>query len=345
MIKIRVRKKKSPCGESKKIGFGQGTPPKGEWYKKQEIVVEDTKLLRELTEDELERALAAVEAIDPDELAFNQIFKDKKRLVIDFPVADRDTDAGRFIGMWSEMPDVGSGGNYNVDWEKGLVSGLRTLEDTGNKAQRRQIDQTLFGGEKGKEPKQKKVQMKIGKWLAKVHDLASKRQEIIQLYWKKHHEKHFKGERPYTGGQANMSAQPTGEITDAIGEEKYDRYDQLSDQLKMYAGLRGLTSYGQFPDKAIRDGKYWQQNAAFIKQNINKMSNDKYAIVITRDPVDMFRMSDFDQISSCHSPPSRPSPSGNDYYKCAVAEAMGHGAVAYVVPMTALLAAADAETL
>ena len=147
------------------------------------------------------------------------------------------------------------------------------------------------------------------------------------------------------GGQVNMSAQPTGEIIDAIGEEKYDRYGQLTDQLKMYAGMRGLTSYGQFPDKAIRDGKYWQQNAAFIKQNINKMSNDKYAIVITRDPVDMFRMSDFNQISSCHSPPSRPSPSGNSYYKCAVAEAMGHGAVAYVVPMTNLLAAADAETL
>ena len=279
MIKIRIGKKKSPCGESKK----------------------PQTLLRELTEDELERALMAVEAIDPDELAFNQIFKDKKRLVIDFPVADRDTDAGRFINMWSEMPDVGFGGNYNVDWEKGLVSGLRTLEDTGNKAQRQRIDRAMFGGEKEKEPKQKKVQMKIGKWLAKVHDIASKRQEIIQLYWKKHHEKHFKGERPYTGGQVNMSAQPTGEITDAIGEEKYDRYDQLTDQLKMYAGLRGLTSYGQFPDKAIRDGKYWQQNAAFIKQNINKMSNDKYAIVITRDPVDMFRMSDFDQISSCHS--------------------------------------------
>ena len=56
-------------------------------------------------------------------------------------------------------------------------------------------------------------------------------------------------------------------------------------------------------------------------------------------------MSDFDQISSCHSPPSRPSPSGNSYYKCAVAEAAGHGAVAYVVSMTSLLAAAGAETL
>ena len=83
MIKIRIGKKKSPCGESKKRGFGQGTPPKGEWYKKQEIYLEEeTKLLRELTEDELERALAAVAEIDPDELAFNQIFGDKKRLVL-----------------------------------------------------------------------------------------------------------------------------------------------------------------------------------------------------------------------------------------------------------------------
>ena len=325
MIKIRIGKKKSPCGESKK----------------------PQTLLRELTEDELERALAAVEEIDPDELAFNQIFGDKKRLVIDFPVADRDTDAGRFINMWSEMPDVDSGGNYNVDWEKGLVSGIRTLEDTGNKAQRRTIDRAMFGGMawKSEDSKQKKIQMKIGKWLAKVYDIASKRQEIIQLFWKIRHEKVFKGERPYEGGQTNFSGQPTGKILEFIGEEKYERYEQLTDQLKMYTGLHGLTSYGQFPDKAIRDGKYWQQNAAFIKQNINKMSNDKYAIVITRDPVDMFRMSDFNQISSCHSPPSRPSPSGNSYYKCAVAEAMGHGAVAYVVSMTNLLAAADAETL
>ena len=138
MIKIRIGKKKTPCGESK-------TPQ---------------TLLRELTEAELERALAAVEEIDPDELAFNQIFGDKKRLVIDFPVADRDTDAGRFINMWSDMSDVGAGtgGNYNVDWEKGLVSGLRTLEDTGNKAQRRTIDRAMFGGEgwKNEGPKQKK---------------------------------------------------------------------------------------------------------------------------------------------------------------------------------------------
>jgi len=51
---------------------------------------------------------------------------------------------------------------------------------------------------------------------------------------------------------------------------------------------------------------------------------------LTRDPVDVMRMADFDNITSCHSPPSRGSTQGS-YYKCAVAEAHGHGAVAYVV--------------
>ena len=54
-----------------------------------------------------------------------------------------------------------------------------------------------------------------------------------------------------------------------------------------------------------------------------------HTVIITRHPIDVFRMSDFDRIQSCHSPPSR----GGDgsFYKCAVAEAHGHGPVAYLV--------------
>ncbi len=123
-------------------------------------------------------------------------------------MADRDTDAGRFINMWSEMPDDGTGENYNVDWEKGLVSGLRTLEDTGNKAQRQRLDRAMFGGEKEKEPKQKKVQMKIGKWLAKVHDLATKRQEIIQLFWKSSTNSTLKANDPMKAARLTSPGSP-----------------------------------------------------------------------------------------------------------------------------------------
>jgi hypothetical protein len=48
-------------------------------------------------------------------------------------------------------------------------------------------------------------------------------------------------------------------------------------------------------------------------------------IIYSRVPVDIARMSDFDGISSCHSP-------SEDYFKCAMNEAQNNGAVAYLLP-------------
>ncbi len=49
-----------------------------------------------------------------------------------------------------------------------------------------------------------------------------------------------------------------------------------------------------------------------------------YSILITRHPIDVLRMSDFDNIQSCHS-------KGGQYYDCAVQEAQNGGAIAYLV--------------
>jgi hypothetical protein len=75
--------------------------------------------------------------------------------------------------------------------------------------------------------------------------------------------------------------------------------------------------------------RYWQLKADYIKKNPQgEVDSNTYSIVITRNPIDILRMSDFDNIQSCHSPPSRGDKS---YYHCAVAEAHGEGAVAFVV--------------
>ena len=55
-------------------------------------------------------------------------------------------------------------------------------------------------------------------------------------------------------------------------------------------------------------------------------------------------MSDFDKITSCHTPPSRQG-AYQSYYKCAVAEAQGHGAVAYVVETEELLSATNTSNI
>ena len=51
----------------------------------------------------------------------------------------------------------------------------------------------------------------------------------------------------------------------------------------------------------------------------------KYSIILSRDPVDVLKMSDFENTNSCHAP-------GEDYFQCAIEEAINGGGVAYVVP-------------
>ena len=112
-------------------------------------------------------------------------------------------------------------------------------------------------------------------------------------------------------------------------------------------GIRFLKN----PDKIKELAKYWTDNADYLKKNIDDILTGQkgYAVVITRHPMDVFRMGDFmDIYDSCHRPPSKRGVSRHetdDYYQCAVAEAHGHGAIAYVVDKEELLDATGASTL
>jgi len=77
---------------------------------------------------------------------------------------------------------------------------------------------------------------------------------------------------------------------------------------------------------------WWQRRQTYYTKDENYkeieglMSGDatSYMVVLTRHPIDVLRMSDIGAIESCHSP-------RNSYFKCAVAEAKGHGPIAYLV--------------
>lgn len=64
---------------------------------------------------------------------------------------------------------------------------------------------------------------------------------------------------------------------------------------------------------------------------ITPMGTKKF-ILLTRNALDVLRMADFKALQSCHSPPypSKKKPSGKFYF-CAIQEAEGGGAVAYLV--------------
>ena len=190
---------------------------------------------------------------------------------------------------------------YDVQWDKGIVSATREITNISD------MVASLMGGREKK--KIKKFQMKIGKLFAKMAEISKKLKEI------KKSDPEF---------------------------QKNEDYKRLSQQRMLYTpnpGVAGPAGY-DLEDLATKYGQYWQQNAAYIKNNINELDSDKFSIIITRHPIDVLRMSDFDKITSCHSPASRQN-AYQSYYKCAVAEAQGHGAVAYVVETEELLSATN----
>lgn len=268
------------------------------------------KLLREITEDELEHIQKALDEMNNEDLAFNKIFDGKMRVLIDFPTIDTKSDLGRFVEFFREA-------EYEVDWNKGVVSGTKELMDNSVENLRRQ-----FTGETPIPPQKRKIQMKIGKFFKKIGELTRKRdvyfQKIVQ---------HSK-ENPDLGRVPDRPGQATGnQAQAALDEGELANYERLGSHLEMYLPQ---IRYQSTVEWAERMGDYWQKNAEYIKRNVENLRNDQYSIIITRHPIDVLRMSDFDGITSCHSPPSQAG-GGESYYKCAVAEAHGHGAVAYVV--------------
>ena len=283
------------------------------------------KLLRELDEIELEALDGILDDMKGEDVAFNKLFDGKFRKVIDFPTMDNSTELGKFGEFFKKQ-------DFDVDWEKGLVSaerevGERSIEDI--------VGQLMGGPEADRQSKKKKIQMKVGKFFAKVADLSSKRDILYQKVFEHMDKMNYIGDH----GKIDVSWKVSGKmINAALDEKEQEDYNRINTQIGLYIpnpGVAGPAGY-HLTNLVIKMAKYWQTNAGYIKKEINKLDNDKYSIIITRHPIDVMRMSDFENITSCHSPPRR-SGGTNEYYKCAVAEARGHGAIAYVVETDDLL--------
>jgi len=329
------------------------------------------KKLQEATKEEMATIKYAVEQLGPEDLAFDGIFKGKKRLVIDFSVIDSSTEFGKFVELWEKM-------GYTVDWSKAMLSATKPYKDISPEG----ISLDLFGLPGGSSSKDRKINMKIGKWLNKVNRLAKKirvaEDQIITFFANRRtvrqagiattaaailkdkealdklnnyfprprghrvviqtaQESWLKNRRAFflllTGDRLKHAFDRRLNRT----ELKYDlkAYYRLISDIDWLAGEQGDVMAGNLsrsfrnPEHTDKLLKFWQENAAFAKKMAADSLTDKYAVIITRDPRDIFRMSDFEKIQSCHSPPSRGGDSTE--YKCVIAEAHGHGAMAYVV--------------
>jgi len=100
--------------------------------------------------------------------------------------------------------------------------------------------------------------------------------------------------------------------------------------------IGGLEKKGDVPEGSAQ---WWAKNQTFYTKDRNHTKIDALLtdpaksenmhVILSRHPIDVLRMSDISNIRSCHS-------EGSEYFQCAVAEAKGHGPIAYAVTETEL---------
>ena len=254
-------------------------------------------LLREIDEEEFEIIQSVLDDMEGDVLAFNDLFDGKNRIIVPFASLDFSSDVGKFMRL---MNNLESKLGWEADFPKGTVSRDKNLSS-----------EELVNYVLSRDPKPvPKKTIKIGKFLlglAKIADAI--RNDLVNSGGGDQYDDLMK--------RSTKQFLITGGLTKTVLDKLFD----LPDSTHILSTYK--TAITRLQDAA----KTWQQQAELIKKGGAK--EDIYSIVYTRHPVDVLRMSDFDEIQSCHSPPSRGGAS--EYYKCAVAEAHGHGALAYVV--------------
>jgi len=80
---------------------------------------DNTQVLREVTEDELGHIQKALEEMEPTDLAFNHLFGDKMRRIIDFDTVDKTTGLGKLVSLWPDgdaLYDFGGYGENAFKW-------------------------------------------------------------------------------------------------------------------------------------------------------------------------------------------------------------------------------------
>jgi hypothetical protein len=163
----------------------------------------------------------------------------------------------------------------------------------------------------------RKKQIKIGKLLQKgsrLFDIVRKASEEYENI----------SSTDYSKEDWSKYAQKTMELEDNIDEKYKKLTDVFSAALPIVSA--DANTYSELAD-------WWNKKSAFYREypeEAEKGTTDSDAsIIYSRHPIDVLRMSDFDNIYSCHSPVSGKGDAS--YYKCAVAEAHGHGAIAYII--------------
>lgn len=280
--------------------------------------------LKEVSEEQVELLDDILHELKPSDLSFNNIFGDKMRIVE--PLLAKDKQYETFLDFAKQndfIPDLSTGT---------LTFFMLDMPGEDGKRDRMQLEikqaEKFLSSDKWRaralenDIKVIKKNIKIGKFLQKVSKLMGK-------YVKAKDE--FEEFTPRKNAEQNRdkSREEVRDIYRKKSEELYGKAQDISKRLGNLVPQEASVPGGVLPagKKLYSDlSDWWNKSSKYYRENPEEAAtiNTAYSIIYTRHPIDVMRMSDFNNISSCHSP-------NDSYFKCAVAEAHGHGPVAYVV--------------
>lgn len=127
---------------------------------------------------------------------------------------------------------------------------------------------------------------------------------------------------PFKSGSGTAGSDILDKLMELNIDIDYENGLAVSGNRKIRLGKYILDKKSPFTQE---EKEWWVKQGDPLQALKSIQVNNNFAIILSRNPFDVIRMSDHDGWSSCHSP-------GGLYWSCAIGESKNSGGIAYVVP-------------
>ncbi len=253
-----------------------------------------TQILNEISEDDYSMIKKWMRNAPEEAYSFRNLFGNKKRIAIPVETGAADGPIGEIVRLFQDN-------GWEIDFNDSTVSKKMTT--------------VIPKGPKAGERVTQIRKMRIGKALDYILKLIKNYEKIMEEY------KEAGGYAAETAALVVGFDDSDKHIKELIAK-KNAAYKKIESVLPDHA-----TSFEAVGARIPRMIEFWSKKAEFYRQNPGAafQKESPYVTILSRHPVDVVRMSDMNNIRSCHS-------RTGGYFQCAVAESRGHGPIAYLVP-------------
>ena len=259
---------------------------------------DEPTLLREIDEEELEHIADFLTDMGEDDLPFEQLFGSSMRILIPFEKKLMPPKLQRLENLMEYRPN--QPGSWEIDFDTGMMRREIWSNPTMKEEDRPIWMPVPLNKSFEKADKEHRAKLEKEGWKFKTQQMK------IGKFLTKFRRLKEKAEK------AKWTPKP------GTNEIDFNAAEKVEGELYDFAGSYFASSVGVAHAQEMLDT--WGHSGGKSKP---------LAVVFSRHPIDILRMADYEHIQSCHSPMSRGGQ--GEYYACAVTEAHGHGAIAYLV--------------